>query len=71
MLMIGSDIIIMPPNISEGVSRMVGEKLGIKRDQLFFGDAVDHPEFLGQRLDQPEGVVRVLPDPAHDGLQCI
>ncbi len=36
MLMIGSDILIMPPNISEGVSRMVGEKLGIKRDQLFF-----------------------------------
>jgi len=35
-VMIGSDILIVPPNISEGVSRCVHNKLGIERNQLFF-----------------------------------
>jgi hypothetical protein len=36
VVMIGSDILIVPPNISEEVSRIVYTKLGLTRDQLYF-----------------------------------
>ncbi|MFC2123368.1 neutral/alkaline non-lysosomal ceramidase N-terminal domain-containing protein [Bacteroidota bacterium] len=42
LVMIGSDILIVPPNISDGVSRVVYEKLGIRRDQLFFSATHTH-----------------------------
>ena len=36
LVLIGSDMLIVPPNISEGVSRIVREKTGVNRAQLFF-----------------------------------
>ena len=36
MVMIGSDILIIPPNISKEVSRIIYTKLGLTRDQLYF-----------------------------------
>lgn len=42
LVMIGSDMLIIPPNISEGVSRMVREKMGVNRNQLFFSATHTH-----------------------------
>jgi neutral ceramidase len=42
MILIGSDMLIVPPNITEGVSRHISEKMGIQRDQLFFSATHTH-----------------------------
>ncbi len=42
LVLVGSDILIVPPNISEGVSRIVKEKMGIKREQLYFSATHTH-----------------------------
>ncbi|MCK5136461.1 MAG: neutral/alkaline non-lysosomal ceramidase N-terminal domain-containing protein [Bacteroidales bacterium] len=42
LVLIGSDMLIVPPNISEAVSRIVGEKTGMNRDQLFFSATHTH-----------------------------
>ncbi|MEA1876068.1 MAG: neutral/alkaline non-lysosomal ceramidase N-terminal domain-containing protein [Bacteroidota bacterium] len=47
LLMIGSDMLIVPTNISEGVSLVVDEKLGIKRNQLFFTATHTHSSVGG------------------------
>ena len=41
-MLVGSDMLIVPPNISEGVSRIVYEKMGIKRIQIFFSATHTH-----------------------------
>lgn len=42
LVLIGSDILIVPPDVSKGVSAVVSEKLGIKRDQLIFSATHTH-----------------------------
>ena len=42
LVLIGSDMLIVPPNISEGVTRLVSEKMGLKRNQLFFSATHTH-----------------------------
>lgn len=42
MVLVASDMLIVPPNIAEGVARMVHEKMGIGRDQLFFSATHTH-----------------------------
>jgi len=42
LVLIGSDILIVPPHISEGVGRLVNEQLGLRRDQLFFSATHTH-----------------------------
>ena len=42
LVLVGSDMLIVPPNISEGVSRLVSERLGISRDQLLFSATHTH-----------------------------
>ena len=42
MVLIGSDMLIVPPNISEGVTRLVSDELGMKRNQLFFSATHTH-----------------------------
>ncbi len=42
LVMVGSDMLIVPPNISEQVSMIVRKNLGIDRDQLFFSATHTH-----------------------------
>ncbi len=42
MVLIGSDMLIVPPNITEGVSKHISEKMGINRNQLFFSATHTH-----------------------------
>ncbi|MCK4992857.1 MAG: neutral/alkaline non-lysosomal ceramidase N-terminal domain-containing protein, partial [Bacteroidales bacterium] len=42
LVLIGSDMLIVPPNITEGVARLVSEEMGINRDQLFFSATHTH-----------------------------
>ena len=42
LVMVGSDMLIVPPNISEQVSMIVKEKLGMNRNQLFFSATHTH-----------------------------
>ena len=42
LVLIGSDMLIVPPNITEGVTRLVSEKLDINRNQLFFSATHTH-----------------------------
>ncbi len=42
MVLIGSDMLTVPPNISEAVTRLVGEKTGMNRSQLFFSATHTH-----------------------------
>ena len=42
LVLIGSDMLIVPPNITEGVSRLVSENLGMKRNQLIFSATHTH-----------------------------
>ncbi len=42
LVLIGSDMLVVPPNISEAVSRVVTEKTGLKRNQLFFSATHTH-----------------------------
>ncbi len=42
LVLIGSDILIVPPNITEGVCRSISEKMGIQRDQLIFSATHTH-----------------------------
>lgn len=42
LVLVGSDMLIVPSNISEGVSRIVSEKTGINRNQLFFSATHTH-----------------------------
>jgi hypothetical protein len=42
LVLIGSDMLIVPPNVSEGVARLVNETRGIKRDQLIFSATHTH-----------------------------
>ena len=42
LVLIGSDMLIVPPNISEGVTMLVNEKLGIYRNQLLFSATHTH-----------------------------
>jgi hypothetical protein len=42
LVLIGSDMLIVPPNVSEGVSRYMSENLGLKRDQLIFSATHTH-----------------------------
>ena len=42
LVLIGSDMLIVPPNITEGVTRFVSEKLDINRNQLFFSATHTH-----------------------------
>lgn len=42
LVLIGSDMLIVPPNISEPVSRIVREKTGVNRNQLFFSATHTH-----------------------------
>lgn len=42
LVLIGSDMLIVPPDVSEGVARLVYEKIGIKRDQLVFSATHTH-----------------------------
>jgi len=42
MILIGSDLLIVPPNITESVSRNISERMGIQRDQLFFSATHTH-----------------------------
>ncbi len=42
LVLIGSDMLIVPPNITEGVTRLVREKMGINRNQLFFSATHTH-----------------------------
>jgi len=42
LVLIGSDILIVPPDVCEGVSRLISERLGINRDQLIFSATHTH-----------------------------
>jgi hypothetical protein len=42
LVLIGSDMLIVPPNITAGVSRLVSEQLGLNRNQLFFSATHTH-----------------------------
>ena len=42
LVLVGSDMLIVPPNISEGVASMVREKIGLNRNQLFFSATHTH-----------------------------
>jgi len=42
LVLIGSDMLIVPPNISEGVTRVVGDRIGLKREQLVFSATHTH-----------------------------
>ena len=42
LVLIGSDMLIVPPNITEGVARHISEKMGINRNQLFFSATHTH-----------------------------
>jgi neutral ceramidase len=42
MILIASDMLIVPPNITEGVCRNISEKMGIQRDQLIFSATHTH-----------------------------
>ncbi len=42
LVLIGSDMLIVPPNITKGVTRLVSEKLDINRNQLFFSATHTH-----------------------------
>ena len=42
LVLIGSDMLIVPPNITEGVTRLVSEKMGMNRNQLFFSATHTH-----------------------------
>ena len=42
LVLVGSDLLIVPPNITEGVSGIVKEKMGINREQLFFSATHTH-----------------------------
>ncbi len=42
LVLIGSDMLIVPPNITEGVIRLVSENLGLSRDQLLFSATHTH-----------------------------
>ena len=42
LILIASDLLIVPPGVAEGVSTFVGEKTGIRRDQLFFSATHTH-----------------------------
>lgn len=42
LVLVGSDMLIVPPNISEGVSRIVSEKMEMNRNQLFFSATHTH-----------------------------
>jgi hypothetical protein len=42
LVLVGSDMLIVPPNISEGVGRMISEKMGIKRSQVYFSATHTH-----------------------------
>ena len=42
MVLIGSDMLIVPPNISEAVTRLVSEELALNRNQLFFSATHTH-----------------------------
>lgn len=42
LVLIGSDMLIVPPNISESITRQVSENMGLKRNQLFFSATHTH-----------------------------
>jgi hypothetical protein len=42
LVLIGADILIVPPNVTEGVTRMVQRELGLDRKQLFFSATHTH-----------------------------
>jgi len=42
LVLIGSDMLIVPPKVSEGVSKVAHEKMGLRRDQLFFSATHTH-----------------------------
>jgi neutral ceramidase len=42
LVLIGSDMLIVPPNISESVIRVVGERMGLNRKQLVFSATHTH-----------------------------
>ncbi len=42
MVLIGADILVIPPELSAGVSRRVQEKTGVTRQQLFFSATHTH-----------------------------
>jgi len=42
LVLIGSDMLIVPPNVSEAVSRLVKKKMDLRRDQLFFSATHTH-----------------------------
>ena len=42
LVLIGSDMLIVPPNITEGVTMLVHEKMGLNRNQLFFSATHTH-----------------------------
>lgn len=42
LVLVGSDMLIVPPNISDEVDRIISEKMGIKRSQVFFSATHTH-----------------------------
>jgi len=42
LVLLGSDMLIVPPNVSEEVDRIISEKMGIKRSQVFFSATHTH-----------------------------
>ena len=42
LILIASDLLIVPPDVAAGVSSLVGEKMGIRRSQLFFSATHTH-----------------------------
>ncbi len=47
LILVGADILIIPPVISEGVTRRLHEKMGLKRNQLFFSATHTHSSVGG------------------------
>ena len=42
LVLVGSDMLIIPPNLSSGVSHLVEEKTGLNRNQIFFSATHTH-----------------------------
>ncbi|MEN8155625.1 MAG: neutral/alkaline non-lysosomal ceramidase N-terminal domain-containing protein [Bacteroidota bacterium] len=42
LVLVASDMVIVPPNVTEGVSRMVAERIGLSRSQLLFSATHTH-----------------------------
>ncbi len=42
LVLVGSDMLIIPPNLSSGVSQQVHEKIGLSRHQIFFSATHTH-----------------------------